>query len=238
MLTIFLRAIILYAVSVLCVRLMGKRQIGQLQPYELVAAILIADLVAEPMSGADTPLLHGIVPIAALALMHSLMDLLGMKSPAFRRFLNGSARVLVLEGSIQYDALRRVCMTVSDLLEDIRARGILNIRDVGTAVLETNGTLSVFPKAASRPLTPEDLGLNAPEDEMPHVLITDGAYREGAIREAGLTRQKLDSLLRSQGVREKDRVLLCSLDNAGTLFFQLCGTGQKARSVQVGEGQA
>ena len=99
MLTIFFRAVILYTVSVAAVRLMGKRQIGQLQPYELVLAILIADLAAGPMSGAETPLAYGLVPIAALVIMHSAASLLGMKSPPFRRLLNGTARVLVLSGS-------------------------------------------------------------------------------------------------------------------------------------------
>ena len=105
MLTIFFRAVILYTVSVAAVRLMGKRQIGQPQPYELVLAILIADLAAGPMSGAETPLAYGLVPIAALVIMHSAASLLGMKSPPFRRLLNGTARVLVLSGSIQYGEL-------------------------------------------------------------------------------------------------------------------------------------
>ena len=107
MLTIFFRAVILYTVSVAAVRLMGKRQIGQLQPYELVLAILIADLAAGPMSGAETPLAYGLVPIAALVIMHSAASLLGMKSPPFRRLLNGTARVLILNGSI-HDGIRPV----------------------------------------------------------------------------------------------------------------------------------
>ena len=165
MLTIFFRAVILYTVSVAAVRLMGKRQIGQLQPYELVLAILIADLAAGPMSGAETPLAYGLVPIAALVIMHSAASLLGMKSPPFRRLLNGTARVLILNGSIQYDELKRVCMTVSDLLEAVRANGVMNIHEVGTAVLETNGVLSVFPLSAKRAVSPEDMNLTVPPDE-------------------------------------------------------------------------
>ena len=218
LLTIFVRAILLYSFSILAVRLMGKRQIGQLQPYELVAAILIADLVAEPMSGAETPLLYGIVPVSALVLMHSVFGLLGMKSPAFRRLLNGSARVLIREGNIQYGELKQVCMPVSDLMEIIRAAGILNIADVETAVLETNGVLSVFPRGGERPVTLESMRLAAQEADLPHVLISDGKYRESEMGRAGVSREALDAFLGPGGP-----VLLCVLDSRGTLFWQRSG---------------
>ena len=237
MLTIFFRTLILYSVSVAAMRLMGKRQIGQLQPYELVAAILIADLVAEPMSGAETPLLYGVVPVAGLVLMHSMAGLLGMKWPAFRRLLNGSARVLVLNGSICYDELRRVCMTVSDLLEAMRANGIMNISEAGTVVLETNGMLSVFPRAAERPATPGDLGLSVLEDTLPEVLIADGAWRENALQRCGITHAQLDDFLTRQGVGENDRVLLCALDSKDTVFLQLCGKDAQARRLSWKEAQ-
>lgn len=229
MLTIFFRAILLYSLSVLAVRIMGKREIGQLQPYELVAAILIADLVAEPMSGAETPLLYGVIPICALVLMHSVFGLLGMKSSAFRRLLNGSARVLIRQGSIQYGELRRVCMPVSDLMQVIRSAGILNVADVETAVLETNGAVSVFPRGGERPVTLSDMGLTPPEDDLPHVLISDGCCRDSELRRAGITREQLDTFLRGQGVKPGDRVLLCVLDGKGGLFWQLCGEAQTAR---------
>lgn len=238
MLTIFFRAVILYGVSVFAVRLMGKRQIGQLQPYELVAAILIADLAAGPMSGAETPLLYGVVPIAALVLLHSAVGLLGMKSPGFRRLLNGSARILVLNGSIQYEELKRVCLPVSDLLEVVRANGMMNISEVGTAVLETNGALSVFPRAQDRPVTPRDLKLHVEEEEMPAVLIADGVYRENEIAQAGLTRERLDAFLRAQGIGENERVLLCSLDGKGEVFLQPCRAGAQALRVSLKEGKA
>ena len=220
MLTIFVRAAVLYVFSVFAVRVMGKRQIGQLQPYELVAAILIADLVAEPMSGADTPLAYGIVPVLALVLMHSLFALLGMKSPGFRRLLNGSARVLIREGSIQYAELRRVCMPLSDLLETVRAAGILSIGDVQTAVLETNGVLSVFPRSQARPATVAEQGLKAPEEDLPRILISDGSLRAQALREAGISPSALTAFLASQGIPDASRVLLCSLDSGGMIYLQ------------------
>lgn len=233
MLTIFFRAAILYSVCVLGIRLMGKREIGQLQPYELVAAILIADLAAGPISGAETPLLYGIIPIAALVLLHSAATLIGMKSPGFRRLLNGSARVLIKDGSIQYDELKRVCVTVSDLLEDMRTNGYMNISEVGTAVLETNGMLSVFPMARYRPVTPGDMQLRVSEDILPEVLITDGAYRMEALKRAGFTRSQLDQLLCDNGLDAKARILLCCLDGAGVLFVQAARDGAVAKRIQL-----
>lgn len=236
MLTVFFRAIILYGFSVFAIRLMGKRQIGQLQPYELVAAILIADLVAEPMSGAEIPLLYGIVPVAALLLMHSLFSLLGMKSPAVRRFLNGSARVLVQDGSIRYTELKRVCMPLSDLLELIRAAGVASITEVGAAVLETNGVLSVFPRAQDRPPTMAEWGMRPPEDQLPHVLISDGVRRDRELAAAGLTGEQLDHFLKRRGVAEEKQVLLCVLDSDHTVFLQRRGDRQPAQRVRVKEG--
>ena len=234
MLTIFFRAVILYTVSVAAVRLMGKRQIGQLQPYELVLAILIADLAAGPMSGAETPLAYGLVPIAALVIMHSAASLLGMKSPPFRRLLNGTARVLILNGSIQYDELKRVCMTVSDLLEAVRANGVMNIHEVGTAVLETNGTLSVFPLSAKRAVSPEDMNLTVPPDDPASVLIADGERREQTIAQAGLSDRQVADFLHAQGVGDPRSVLLLALDKLGEAADVL---RELAQCAQLQEGQ-
>ena len=220
MLTIFLRAILLYSLSVCAIRLMGKRQIGQLQPYELVAAILIADLAAGPIAGSETPLLYGIVPILALMLMHSAFSLLGMKIPAFRKLLNGSSCILVENGTICYKELSRVCLTVSDLLEDIRENGILSISDVQTAVLETNGTLSVFPRACSRPLSPQDLNIAPSEEALPIVLIADGDIRQQSFADAGIDPKQLRAQLHSWGFADESQVLLCCFDGPDQFFVQ------------------
>lgn len=231
MLTIFFRAVILYAISVLAVRLMGKRQIGQLQPYELVVAILIADLAAGPMAGAETPLAYGLVPIGALIIMHSAASLLGMKSPRFRRLLNGTARVLILNGSIQYDELKRVCMTVSDLLEAVRANGVMNIHEVGTAVLETNGALSVFPLSEKRAASPEDMHLSVPRDTLAAVLIADGEYRAQTVADQGLTQADISRFLHENGVDNARSVLLFALDNSGLAYLQT--TQKDAQALRV-----
>lgn len=220
MLTIFVRAILLYGLSVCAIRLMGKRQIGQLQPYELVAAILIADLAAGPIAGSETPLLYGIVPIIALMLMHSAFSLLGMKIPAFRKLLNGNPCILIENGTICYEELSRVCLTVSDLLEDIRQNGVLSISDVQTAVLETNGTLSVFPRAVSRPLAPQDMNITPAEDMLPIVLIADGDIRQQAYQDAGISCKQLQAQLHTWGFQDESQILLCCFDRPDQFFVQ------------------
>ena len=232
MLTIFLRAILLYGTSICAIRLMGKRQIGQLQPYELVAAILIADLAAGPIAGCETPLLYGIIPIAALMLLHSACSMLGMKSPAFRRLLNGSSCILVENGAIRYQELARVCLTVSDLLENIRESGVLSISDVQTAVLETNGTLSVFPRAACRPTTPADFQLTPQEEQLPVVLIADGDLRTTALEKTGIPKKALLAQLNAWGFSSEKQVLLCCFDAPDRLFVQ--GYEESKAALRVG----
>jgi len=220
MLTIFFRAVILYGISVWAIRMMGKRQIGQLQPYELVAALLVADLAAGPIAGSETPLLYGIIPIAALMLMHSFISILGLKFPAFRRIVNGSSCILIENGCIRYSELSRVCLTVSDLLEDIRENGVLSISDVQTAVLETNGTLSVFPRAAARPLTPKDMQLSPEEESLSVILIADGKVRPDALAQMGISLPKLRKQLSQWHFRDETQVLLCCFDAPDRLFVQ------------------
>ncbi len=220
MLTIFLRAVILYGISIFALRLMGKRQIGQLQPYELVAALLVADLAAGPIAGSETPLLYGIIPIAALMLMHSFISLLGLKFPSFRKFINGSACILIENGQIKYKELSRVCLTVSDLLEDVRENGVLSISDVQTAVLETNGTLSVFPCAAARPLTPRDMHQSPPEESLSLVLIADGDIRKDSCQQAGISMKDLLRQLNKWQFPDETHVLLCCFDAPDKLFIQ------------------
>ena len=151
-----------------------------------------------------------------------------MKSPPFRRLLNGTARVLILNGSIQYDELKRVCMTVSDLLEAVRANGVMNIHEVGTAVLETNGVLSVFPLSARRAVTPEDMNLTVPPDEPASVLIADGERREQTIAQAGLSDRQVADFLHAQGVGDPRSVLLLALDSTGEAYLQTNAEGAQA----------
>ena len=174
MLAIYIRSLVLVCFAVLAMRLMGKRQVGQLQPFELVVAIMIADLASTPMESLDIPLWRGIIPLAATVTLHQLFTLLSLKSQRMRAFFSGTPTVVIHRGKIDAKALERLCFNLNDLLEELRTCGILSPTDVGTAIMETSGKLSVFPRSSQRPLTPADMGLKTQYEGIPLTLVMDG----------------------------------------------------------------
>gem|GEM_PF-44149 len=199
MLTIFLRSVILYAASLLAMRAMGKRQVGQLQPFELVVVIMIAELAATPMGGVGIPILYGLLPMAALVVCHGLLTALCMKSERVRGWLCGQPTVLVRNGVICEKQLRACAVDLNDLMEAIRAGGILDPLEVGTAVLEPGGNISVFPKADSRPLMPSDLGKMPPKEGLPLPLILDGEVQTENLQRGQLSLSWLMGQIRALG---------------------------------------
>lgn len=219
MLTIFIRAILLYCILVLTMRGMGKRQLGQYQPYEFVMAMLIANLIAAPMSEVSTPLLYGLLPIAALYVLHSLISLLSMRSDNVRAFLSGKPSLIISKGVIQQDELKRLCLTLSDLLEGIRQAGIMDPAEVGTAILEADGSITAFPYAVKRPPNAEELSVDPGYEGLPMVLIMDGRVQAHNLSTARLERAWLNRQLTSQRLTEGD-VFLASLDTHGRMSIQ------------------
>jgi len=233
MMTMFLRAMILFVSAVVSMRVMGKRQVGQFQPFELVVAIMIAELAATPMENVGTPMLYGLVPMMALVMLHGVMTLLAMKSQRWRRLLNGEPTVLIKEGVIQQGALEKLCFSLSDLMEEMRMAGILDMAQVGTAIMETSGQVSVFPKAEQRPLTPEDIQVQVKKEGIPLPLVLDGKMQADNLQAAGLTPQGLMKRLGPLGFREAGEVLFASLNPAGEILVQ----GYEAHRAHVLEGE-
>lgn len=217
MLTILIRSLILVSVAVLTFRLMGKRQVGQLQPFELVIAIMIADLAATPMESLDTPLWRGVAPMLALILLHQLITLLSLKSQRLRAFFSGTPTVVIRDGCIDYKALRKLCFNLNDLLEELRTGGVLSPSEVGTAIMETSGRLSVFPSAAHRPVCPEDLGLHTGYEGIPLTLVMDGQVEKHNLSLTGREEKWLGKRLKECGFQALEKVLLCYLDTNGWL---------------------
>ena len=145
MLTIFTRSVLLYIASLLAMRAMGKRQVGQLQPFELVVVIMFAELAATPMGGVGIPLLYGILPMIALVVCHGVIAALCMKCQPFRKWLSGQPAVLVRDGVICEKQMRKSAMDLNDLMEAIRTAGILDPSEVGFAILEPGGQVNLFP---------------------------------------------------------------------------------------------
>lgn len=214
------RTAILYLLVVVIIRLMGKHQIGQLQPFELVITIMISELAAVPMQDTDIPLLHGIIPILTLLLIQISLSLLTLKNETARRIICGGPSILIENGKINQAELTRLRYNLNDLLEQLRLKDMPNIADVEYAILETSGKLSIIPKSQKRPVNPEDLKLETPYEGLPVTLIVDGVLKDKNLSRLNLTQDWLRGELNKYGLDSWDQVLLASLDTTGRLFLQ------------------
>lgn len=219
MLTIFLRAILLYAITLITLRAMGKHQLGQFQPYEFALAIMIADLMATPMADISTPLLHGVLPVAALFIVHCLITLLCLRSDRARAVISGKPSLVVSNGVVDKKELTRLCMSLSDLLEGMRESGILDPKELGTAIIEADGKISAFPLSPFRPASPSDLQIQTGYEGMPLQLILDGHVQQNNLMKAGQDIAWLTETLKLYNLTAKD-VLMMSLSTDGTAYVQ------------------
>ena len=174
MITALCRTVILYFLIMIGLRLMGKRQIGELEPSELVLTMMISDLATVPMQDFGIPLLAGVIPILILLSLTLLMSQLSLLNLRFRALMCGTPAILIRNGKLQQAAMRKNRYTLDELLEQLRGQGCLSVEEVQYAVLENSGQLSVLPWAKAKPPTAEDLGLTLEEDALPTVLINDG----------------------------------------------------------------
>lgn len=219
MLIIFLRSIILYIFVLIVMRLMGKREIGQLQPFELAISVMIADLVSMPMSDIGIPISNGIIPILGLLLMHLVISILNMKSIKAREIMCGKPRILVYRGKIDEEALKKERFTVSELQERLRGKDVFNLGDVEYAILETNGEVSVIQKPNKRNTIPEDFNIEPEYEGLPYDLIVDGKIMYENLGKIG----KDEKWLQKQIVKFKttpENVLIATMDGKGNFFCQ------------------
>ena len=219
MLVPFFRTVILYVATILAVRLMGKRQVGEMQPAELVITILVSAVASVPMQDLDIPLAHGLIPVFTLIAAEVLVSALSMKWPGLRRLLSGKPVPVIREGSIDQQALRKLRLSTDDLLEDLRLNGVFDLRQVAFGQIETNGQLSVLLQAADAPVTPRQMGL-APARSGPfYVLISDGKTDLQALEQLGRSEKWLNSILRANGASDGKNVFLFCADQQGNQIF-------------------
>ncbi len=226
MLTIFTRSVLLYIVSLLAMRAMGKREVGQLQPFELVVVIMIAELAATPMGGVGIPLLYGILPMVALVVCHGLITALCMKWQPFRAWMSGQPTVLMRNGVICEKQMRKSAMDLNDLMEAIRTAGILDPAEVGTVVLEPGGQVNVFPKSDFRAVTPNDMQLKVPPEGLPLPLVMDGCIQRDNLTRGGLTEKWLRQTARDCGYPDLQQVLFLCLNTRGEMLVQGKGSAK------------
>ena len=174
MLITFFRAIVLYIIVLVVMRLMGKREIGQLQPFELAISIMIADLASIPMTEIGIPITNGIIPILGLLIMHLIISIINMKSIKAREIICGKPRILIYRGKIDEKALIKERFTINELEERLRGNNIMNLGDIEYAILETSGQVTVIPKPEKRNVIAEDLNITPEYEGIPYDLVVDG----------------------------------------------------------------
>lgn len=220
MLIVFIRVFVLYTVLLLSLRILGKRQVSTLQPYELVTIILLADVASIPMATTGTPLVNGIVGVFALLLVSYTVSFITMKSAGLRAIISGRPTVIVANGRIVEQSMHELRYTVDDLMEQLRVLGYPNIQDIEFAVLETNGQLSIIPKSQKRPLHAADLGVETTYEGLPTPLVVDGEINFENLNLIGLDKEWLHKELIRRGLSEPREVLYAALDTTGNFYCQ------------------
>ena len=218
--TLIIRSIIIYFLVLGLLRLMGKRQIGEMQPFELVITLIIADLATVPMSETALPLIHGVIPILTLASLHYLLSLLSRKSLLARKILNGKPVIVIDPNGINYDALKHLNMNFNDLQELLRGSGYFNLEEVLYAIMQTNGTLSVLPKAAFAPLTAQDLQLTKEETSLPIIVVAEGKLIPSNVELAKIDEDFIRTELEGAGFLNIKDISLITLNTKGKMFIQ------------------
>ncbi len=224
MFTHFLRGALLYIVMIVTMRALGKRQLGEFEPYELAMTILLADLISSPMESVSTPLLHGLLPVAAMFVVHGAVTLASLRWDRFRALVSGKPAVVINRGEIDQRQLDRLCLSLSDLLEGLRGAGFLDPAEVGTAVVEANGTITAFPASDGRPAKASELDIRPGYEGLPMVLIADGRVQPNNLSQTGLDAAWLDGVLKGRGLAPEG-VYLASLDTQGRMTLQMKGGG-------------
>lgn len=219
MLIAVIRTVILYLLIILGIRLMGKRQIGELEPSELVLSLIIADLAAVPMQDFGIPLIMGIIPILTLLCLSAILSALTMKSLRIRALLCSRPSVVVRDGQVLARELARNRFTVDELMEELRMAGITDLSKVKYAVLETTGRISVLPYAEEQPVTPKNMGLKVKESGLPLILISDGRLLEHNLKARALPKSWLEEQLASRNVKDPSQVFLMTVDEAEKVYL-------------------
>lgn len=209
MLTVFIRSIIIYVILLVIMRLMGKRQLSELQPFELVITLIISELACIPMSEVQIPLMYGIIPIFTLFVLHLFITKFASKNLKFNKFLNGKPMVIMTPTGMDKRLLDQLDLSVTDLLHALRTAGYFFPSQVAYAILETDGKLSVLPKSAYAPVTPNDQNLEVDESSLPLTIICDGVLENANLEQAGVTQRQVDELLEQNNLDEKSVFLLC-----------------------------
>lgn len=239
MLLLIIRTTILYAVTMISMRVMGKRQLGQLQPFELVVILIISEMATIGVENNGLPLLSSLLPIATITMLQIAISLINLKSERLRLIICGRPAFIIRGGEILEDEMRRLRLNTNDLLEQLRSQGYFDVAEVEYAIMETNGQLSIMPRADKRPLQPSDIDLNVPLDAPAVSLIIDGHIQHHHLQTTGHDRHWLEKKLRQYSIPAAADVFFMSVDTAGHIFCQLKSrTGGSPAPIREGADSA
>lgn len=219
MLITFFRAIVLYLIVLVVMRLMGKREIGQLQPFELAISIMIADLASIPMTEIGIPIFNGIVPILGLLVMHLILSLINLKSLKAREIICGKPSILIYRGKINEKKLKKERFTINELEERLRGNNVVNLGDVEYAILETSGQVTVIQKPEKRNTIPEDFNIVPEYEGIPYDLVVDGKVMNKNLKAIGKNYNWLKKQVEKFDIKPEE-ALVVTIDGKGQIFCQ------------------
>lgn len=223
MFSIILRAVIVYLIVLVVFRLMGKRQIGQMQPFELVLTLIIADLATIPMAEMSVPLLHGVIPLFTLVLVHFLLTIISKKSIRFNRMISGKPIIVINPNGVDYDALRELNISVDDIFGAIRAKGYFKLEQIQYAIMETNGTINVMPKSQYAAVTNGDLDLNVDDELLPITLVSEGSIIKENLALANVDADFVKKMLKKANIPSIKKCVVLTIDGNNQIYAQQIG---------------
>ncbi len=199
---------------------MGKRQIAEMQPFELVITLIIADLATIPMAETTLPLIQGIVPLLTLVCVHYLLCLLSRKSLFCRKLFNGKPIILVDPDGVNYENMQKVNMNFNDLMEGLHTAGYFNLEELLYVILQTNGTMTVLTRAQYAPLTASDLQIQKEQASLPMIIVTKGKILKDNLIKAKIDDEFLSSQIKRVGFNSIKEILILTLNNNGKMYIQ------------------
>lgn len=218
MLSIFIRTVMIYAILTVLMRIMGKRQLGELDVGELVITILLSEIASIPITNPEKNILHALIPITTLAALEIVNSFLILKNSFIKKILASKPAVLIAHGRLDKRAMKKVRISLEDLISQIRQNGIFDLEEVDYAILEENGKMSIIPKAKNRQPDMKDLNLETNDSGIMHVLISDGVINTHGLNILNKDKKWLFSLLRSHSLTPRD-VFCLTCNDAGKLYI-------------------
>ncbi|WP_298839159.1 DUF421 domain-containing protein [Clostridium sp.] len=221
MLVLVIRTFFLYFTIIFIMRMMGKKQIGQLEPFELVIALMISDLATFPMEDIRIPIIHAIIPIITLLFLQVASSYIELKSERARRILTGNPSILIRDGKIDVAELRYQRFNINDLLEELRLKGYFNLADIQYAILETSGALSILPKTGQSTATKDDLNITITQESLPIPLIMDGNINYKNLKLLEKDEIWLKNILKRNKIAFASDLFIGMLDSKNKFYYQL-----------------